>query len=216
MEMSVKKTNDFEISGKGEASVWKQTEWRTLTRVGKGVSSYKSSVKVLYSDTGIYFLFGCEDNRLTCTKQRDFDDIYLEDVVEVFLWPDESQNIYFEYEISPLGVELPLLIPNNKGVFMGWMPWHYEGDRKIRAATFVLGGNKVPMAEVKEWIAEFFIPFSLLKGLSNTPPVPGTKWRANMYRIDYDEKPATEWAWCDKTGERFHNFREFGTVVFGE
>ena len=39
---------------------------------------------------------------------------------------------------------------------------------------------------VSGWMAEFFIPYKLLVPLNNVPPVSGTKWRANMYRIDYD------------------------------
>ena len=41
----------------------------------------------------------------------DFLDLYNEDVVEVFLWPDESFPVYFEYEVSPLNYELPIIIP---------------------------------------------------------------------------------------------------------
>ena len=52
---------------------------------------------------------------------------------EVFLWPDERDPIYFEYEISPLGRELPILVPNLDGKFLGWRPWHYEGEPARRA-----------------------------------------------------------------------------------
>jgi hypothetical protein len=52
------------------------------------------------------------DQVLTATLQEDFLDLWKEDVFEFFLWPDERQTVYFEYEISPLGVELPILIPN--------------------------------------------------------------------------------------------------------
>ena len=44
-------------------------------------------------------------------------DIYNEDVVEVFLWTDESTPLYFEYELSPLNYELPIIVPNNEGDF---------------------------------------------------------------------------------------------------
>ena len=30
----------------------------------------------------------------------------------MFLWPDERDQLYFEYEISPLGYELPIIVPN--------------------------------------------------------------------------------------------------------
>ena len=131
MEMTLARVDDFELDGAGSAPAWQKAAWQDLTRVG-GNAPYRSRAKMLHSATGLYFLFDCEDRKLTCTMSRDTDDIYREDVVEVFLWPDERQELYFEYEISPLGVELPILVPNHQGTFMGWLPWHYEGARQTR------------------------------------------------------------------------------------
>ena len=214
MEATVARTPDFELTGSGTAPEWDAAEWLPLTPV-EGAAPYTTRAKALWSATGLYFLFDCPDHRLTCSMADDFDDIYNEDVVEVFLWPDEGQVLYFEYEISPLGVELPILVPNREGVFMGWRPWHYEGERRVRRATAVRGGGKAPMAEVEGWTAECFIPFALFKGLGNVPPRPGVRWRANLYRIDYDELPATHWAWSPASGANFHNVRGFGTLLFG-
>ena len=97
-----------------------------------------------------------------------------------FFWPDERQDLYLEYELSPLGAELPLIIPNHAGSFMGWSPWHYTGNRKTRRATSVRGGPATPGATITGWSAEFFIPFALLQGLGNVPPKSGAKWRANF------------------------------------
>ena len=69
-------------------------------------------------------------------------DLWNEDVFEVFLWTDERYPVYFEYEISPLNRELPILIPNFGGQFLGWRPWHYERDRLTRKATSIIGGPK--------------------------------------------------------------------------
>jgi hypothetical protein len=214
METQVHKVADFAVSGTGDGPAWNETDWLPLTRIGAGPSRYESRAKVLYSATGLYFLFDCEDRKLTCTMTQDFDDIYKEDVVEVFLWPDESHVLYFEYEISPLGVELPILVSNYRMVYMGWRPWHYEGERKIRSATAVRGGPKASLAAVKGWSAEFFIPFALFRGMGNTPPQPGARWRGNLYRIDYDEGQ-TLWAWSPRTGGNFHNYPGFGTLLFG-
>ena len=46
-------------------------------------------------------------NRL---RHDDFEDIFNEDVVEAFFWPEESSVIYFEYELSPYNYELPILV----------------------------------------------------------------------------------------------------------
>jgi hypothetical protein len=211
--LTVPSVADFELTGSGFASAWTQAEWQTLARVG-GEGGYATRAKVVGSTTGLYFLVDCEDQRLQCTLQSHFADLYREDVIEVFLWPDESQNLYFEYEISPLGYELPILVPNSKGSFHGWLPWHYEGPRKVRFATAVRGGEKKPLAPVTGWSVEFFIPFALFQGLGNPVPKPGMQWRANIYRIDYDTGKPTQWAWCPDTGTNFHGFRQFGTLQF--
>ncbi len=208
----VKKCQDFTVTGNGSSGSWESTEWINLIHQGSGVISYETRVKVLYSSTGIYFLFRCEDEKLTTTMKDDNLNLWEEDVVEVFLWTSEDFPVYFEYEISPMDFELPIIVPNYKGKFLGWLPWNYGGDRRILHATSAVGGEKKSGSTVSAWIAEFFIPYKLLNPLPQVPPVSGTKWRANMYRIDYD-KGASHFAW-QKTSRSFHEFNSFGTFIF--
>jgi hypothetical protein len=208
----IKKCQDFKVTGDGISNQWKNTDWINLVRQDKSDSSYKTKVKVLYSERGIYFLFNCEDKKLTSTMKADNLNLWEEDVVEVFLWTDENFPVYFEYELSPFNYELPIMVPNNKGNFLGWLPWHYEGERKIQHATSVTGGKLESGGTISGWTAEFFIPYKLLAPLSQVPPGSGPKWRANMYRIDYDngEMP---FAW-QKTSKTFHEYNKFGIFIF--
>ena len=208
----IKKSQDFKVTGDGSADAWKNTGWVTLEQQGPEYAPYTTRVKVLYSGTGIYFLFDCEDRKLTSAIIGDQQNIYTEDVVEVFLWPEENFPVYFEYELSPLNYELTIMVPNYNGKFFGWLPWHYEGDRKTQRETSVTGGKKESGSTVSGWKAEFFIPYKLLTPLPKVPPVSGTKWRANMYRIDYD-KGTAHYAW-QKTNKSFHEYNKFGTFIF--
>lgn len=212
-KLLIKKADDFEIDGTGTAPEWEKASWVTLPFRHGPESSLKTRTKVLYSDKGIYFLFECEDKVLTATLTEDFANLFNEDVVEVFLWTDENYPIYFEYELSPLNYELPILIPNIEGNAAGWRPWHYEGEKKTRHATSVKGGKKESGATISQWTAEFFIPYILLRPLQNVPPERGTTWRANMYRIDYDGEEFKSWQWQPTSGS-FHEFKKFGTFVF--
>jgi hypothetical protein len=209
------RVDDFDITGRGDATAWRRTPWLPLTPVG-GRLRHRTRAKMLYSKTGVYVLADCADRRLTCTRLSDMSDLYREDVVEFFIWPDTRRPLYLEYEISPLDAELVILVPNRKGRFMGWRPWHYEGGRITRHATSVRGGPRRPGAAVSGWMAEFFIPFSLFVGVANTPPKPGDTWRMNAYRIDYGTGKATQWAWCPATGTNFHDYKHFGVVEFGD
>jgi hypothetical protein len=211
--LKVKPTADFEVTGDGSARAWQDAAWEPLNKRGAGGHDYDARLKALYSKTGLYFLMSGSDRKLTATMKEDFLDLWNEDVFEVFLWPDERLPIYFEYEISPLGYELPIIVPNVDGKFLGWRPWHYEGDRKIRKATSIAGGEKQSGAAINGWTAEVFIPFELLEPLGGVPPKSGSRWRANFYRVDYDDGREASWDWA-RVGPSFHEFRKFGTLVF--
>lgn len=208
----VKKVVDFEVKETPDKS-WEKTEWVDVPQRRDNGYQYETRAKVLYSDTGIYFLFHCQDKKLTATMTEDFQNIFTEDVVEVFLWPDEEYPIYFEYELSPLNYELAILVPNFGGKFLGWQPWHYENARRTVHVTAVEGGEKQSHASVKAWTAQFFIPYALLNPLKNVPPTSGTKWRANMYRLDYDNGQQTRWEW-QPVRTNFHDYEMYGTFVF--
>jgi predicted TIM-barrel fold metal-dependent hydrolase len=211
-QLRVPSTDDFEVTGDGSAAAWKKAEWEPLHRRTTAGHPYVARVKVLYSKSGLYVLMDATDQKITATL-KDFDNLWTEDVFEVFLWPDERDSIYFEYEISPLGHELPIVVPNLGGKFLGWRPWHYEGKRKTRKATSARGGALKSGAAVKGWTAEVFIPYDLLVPLRNVPPSPGTRWRANFYRMDHDDGKTTSWDWS-RVGPSFHEFGKFGTLVF--
>ncbi|MEJ2637419.1 MAG: carbohydrate-binding family 9-like protein, partial [Calditrichia bacterium] len=185
-EVMVKKCKNFKITGNGSSAEWDKTDWIDILPIKNNTRNLATQAKVLYSDSGLYFLYRCADEKLTATMNADFMDLWNEDVVEVFLWPDEQFPIYFEYEISPLNHELPILVPNLNGKLLGWRPWHYEGDRRTQHETGIQGGEKKSGADISGWTAEFFIPYKLLEPLGNMPPKSGTRWRANMYRCDYD------------------------------
>jgi len=211
--IEVRSTRDFAVTGDGSNTAWNVADWVSLDRRPEGTHEYTARFKSVYSDTGIYFLFDGTDATLTTTMQNDFENLWEEDVYEVFLWTDERHPIYFEYEISPLNKELPIIIPNFDGTYLGWRPWKYTGDRKTRKAVSIRGGEQKSQATVKGWSAEVFVPYDLLAPLQNVPPKRGTTWRANVYRVDYDDGHVTSWDWS-RVGATFHEFHKFGILKF--
>ena len=83
MEAVVKLVDDFELDGTGSATAWNQTGWMSIIPI-KGASKAKTCMKVLYSATGIYCLFDCEDHLLMCSGLKDNDELWNEDVIEAF------------------------------------------------------------------------------------------------------------------------------------
>ena len=209
MVVTVNAADDFELDGTGQATAWGRAEWLLVPAVD-GAPTHQTRAKLLHSPAGLYCLFDCADDRITCTDLRDGDDLWTEDVVEMFLWPDGSQRVYFEYELSPRGQELALLVSNDGTTFMGWSPWHYEGERRVRRATALReGGNGTG------WSAEFFVPFALLRGLGQVPPTTGTRWRANLCRVDHDGGTPRLFSWSEAITTTFHAIDRFNTLVFG-
>jgi predicted TIM-barrel fold metal-dependent hydrolase len=222
--LRVRSTDDFEITGDGKNAAWSKAEWQSLhRRSSAGVPlpeepANKTRLKLLYSATGLYVLLEGADQKLTATFDRDGAHLWKEDCFEVFLWPDEKQPNYFEYEISPLGFELPLLMSNQNGKLFRWQPWAFDEERQgiprqVRKATSITGGPKQSGADISGWTAEFFLPFYLLQPLTNVPPKSGTTWRANFYRMDHDGGKATAWSWVP-VGRSFHEIQKFGTLTF--
>jgi len=211
-QLIVKRTQDFELTGDGVNPNWGKTDWVDVIRQGTGDNAYPTKAKVLYSPTGMYFLFTCIDKRLTASLQTDMSDLWNEDVVEVFIQPDEHRPAYFEYELSPLNYELPIMVYNDSGKLNSWLPFHYAGDRKTRHATVVQGGERKASASAGGWTAEFFIPYKVLRPMADLPPVPGSRWKGNLYRIDYDSSQVF-YSWSP-TRINFHEYSRFGVFAF--
>jgi hypothetical protein len=206
---TIKQTTDFELTADPNSASWKDADWYLLKRI-KGTSSYSTKVKFQYSTTGIYCLYVCEDMKINSTFQDDFAPLFKEDVVELFIWPDQNLPLYLEYEISPLNRELAVLIPNIDGEFSGWRPWHYDGHRKTRHQVSILEDEH---ENVTGWVSEVFIPYYLLHPLRNVPPQKGSIWRMNLYRIDYDQKEPSWWA-LNPIENNFHDYQLFATFHF--
>jgi hypothetical protein len=199
--------SDFILTGDGNEPAWTPAQWIKLN--SKQSRSYETQFRIMYSKSGIYCLYKCFDSSIVSTLKGDFLDLYKEDVVEAFFWTDESIPVYFEYELSPMNYELPIMVPNKDGNFYGWRPWRYEGERLTRHAVNI---TENAAGEGKSWTAEFFIPYALLSPIVSRPPGKGSRWRANFYRIDYDHGKQ-EWCWQPVPGT-FHNYKLFGTLEF--
>lgn len=210
----IKQTSDFDITGDGSSVQWTTTAWIDIPFLDGDGRKNTTRAKLLYSKKGMYCLFNCQDDKLTATMQQDFLDLWNEDVIEIFLQPDVTRPAYFEYELSPLNYELPLLIFNDHGKLNSWIPFKYEGERQTTHKVTVQGGAQQPHAGINGWTAEFFIPFLLMNPLMTTFPAPGTTWKGNLYRIDYDHgNKETQWAMFKNSGN-FHEYDKFGDFYF--
>ncbi len=206
----VKKCVDFAVTGKGDNTEWNKTEWNEMTKLDTGGKAYTSRFKIMYSAKGIYVLFYGDDDKISTTFDKDFDDLFKGDVFEVFFHPDTTTSTYFEYEINQLNKELVLLLLRMKGKLQSWMPWHYDGNRRTIKMVNVAGEKKPANNAITSWTAEVFFPYDLL---INSPPGSGTVWNANFYRLDYDSGNMIKWAW-GPVERSFHELKRFRSIKF--
>jgi len=211
--LSVNKCRDFSITGKGSDSEWNKANWNMLTKLDPEGEEYPSKFKIMYSFKGVYLLFEGKDNKITTKFDKDFDNLFEADVFEVFFHPDPNVPLYLEYEINQLNKELVLIIPNLNGKIYGWIPWHYDNERRVIKKTNIEGGIMEAGSAIRSWSAELFFPFELFNPLANVPPVSGTIWNANFYRLDYDSGKMVKWAWAP-INQSFHEFKKFQPIKF--
>src|SRR5262249_5445630 len=126
------------------------------------------------------------------------------DVVEMFLG-DDWDNIrhYREFEIAPTG---------------DWIDLAIDLDRPKAGEAWQSGWNVMAAIgeSAKVWYAAARIP---LRSVSTKRVEPGTRWRANLYRIDGEgPDPRRRFmCWqptCVKDRDPNHVPENFGTLVF--
>jgi hypothetical protein len=189
---------------------WEHIPWQFLESLDSVPDPYPTRFRMLRSSRGIHVSIQGKDRMLTSAFKRDGEELYLGDVFEVFLHPEPSTPLYFEYEVNAHDRELVLLIPNLDGRLLGWLPWRYEGGRRVvKRVRTEAGGDGIMQA----WSADLFIPFSLLSPLRNTPPVAGTVWHANVCRLDYDFGRMMKWSWSH-VKRSFHEYGAFRPIRF--
>jgi len=195
-----------------KAAVWGQASSAWIVKDCSRTIDYpdlKTEVRGFWTDTDLYLLFICPYRVLnlflpaqTAKARRG---IWDRDVVEVFLGDDwENIRRYREFEIAPTGDWIDLAIdPDRRGADREWRSGWTTSARIDEAA--------------KVWYAAGRIP---LKSVSAKPVTAGTRWRANLYRID-GEGPDSQrrfMCWqptCVTKRDPNHVPENFGTLVFG-
>jgi hypothetical protein len=169
-----------------------------------------TSVMVWFDDGHLNVLFTAADDHVEATLLAHDDPLYEEDVVEVFLAPEEATT-YFELEVSPRGTVFDARIESpdgNRATMRVDRDWTCQG--LIAAVRSVKESNGA--ATVDTLVR---IPFA---ALGRTTPAGGETWRANFFRIDRHPRHGDEFsAWQPtlKTPADFHVPAAFGTLRFG-
>lgn len=158
------------------ARIWKRAASQLMFKDCSRQIEYpdaSTTIKAFWTDSDLYLLFKCPYTQLNLFQPPDHTKprvgLWDRDVVEMF-FGDDWQKIrhYREFEIAPTGDWIDLAIDLD----------HQSYDHSWRSGWETL-------AQVDEthkiWYAAARIP---LKAVTTLPVKAGTKWRANLYRID--------------------------------
>lgn len=192
------------------SALWASAARTTIAKDCTRVVDYPAATSVagFWTDHDLYLLFQCPYQDLNLwlppmgggprTKLWD------RDVVEMFLG-DDWTNIrhYREFEIAPTG---------------DWIDLAIDLDKKSSDHSWRSGWTTAARIDEKNkvWYAAARIPLS---SVSEQPVKAGTKWRANLYRIDgLGEDPQRHFlCWqptCVLNRDPNHVPENFGTLVF--
>jgi hypothetical protein len=158
----------------------------------------------------LFVLFEMEDEPSMHASMRERDsDLWREDVVEVFLSP-ENETRYFELEVSPLGTLFDALIESPDGhraTMTTGRDWNCAGLRAVIRRERTGSSSLVQMHTL------VIIP---LASLSRKYPAEGDEWRVNFYRIDRSSAGDEYAAWSPTFVDPpdFHLPSRFGILRF--
>lgn len=195
------------IDGKLDDAVWvaaksgrnfHQPDGRPLN------AAYETSAKIAWDDKNLYVAFTTKDDEIANKFATNDTTLWEGDVVELFVKPAANENTYFEFQWAP-----------NKARFDARFTGHRKPKWEDAAKWNAEGAQSAVLAADGGWTVEAAIPFTSL-GLKAAPSA-GSKWAANMYRIDNKgtHNMGFMGAWAPVGGD-FHNLNGAGTITFVE
>src|SRR5262249_25984426 len=202
-----------EMNTDPDSATWANASSTWITRDCTHQTDYrqlKTEVRGFWTDSDLYLLFISPYTELNlwlpADNSKDRLKLWDRDVVEFFLG-DDWANIrhYREFEIAPTG---------------DWVDLAIDLDKESYGAEWNSGFERQGRIDEKDhiWYAAARVP---LKSVSEKPVVVGTKWRANLYRIDgLGEDPQRHFmCWqptCVVNRDPNHVPEHFGTLIFAK
>jgi hypothetical protein len=180
------------IDGKLDDACWELGEWQSDYRqfipVYKGEISYKTELKVLYSNKSIFVGIRSYDHMDKITKRLGRRDNYLGDMVGVQFDSYHDRQTAYEFVVTAAGQKMDMWISNE------------DMDLNWDAVWYV----KVDYLE-DSWTAEFEIPFSQLR----YDQAPEQVWGFNAWRYVNRLQEENHWKLLANDGTG-------GVYTFGE
>ena len=171
------------VDGKAEEEAWQEAEpitafrlWHTL-----GKPTERTTVRFCYDDAFLYAFYECDDKDLFTLYQARDAKVWESDCIELFLWPDEGNPIYYEFEVAPNNALFDARMVNTgSGGFQRWAQWNCD----VRTATQLEGTLNQWRDRDEGYTVEVAIPLAALRETIGDRPLEGQTWRFAAVRAD--------------------------------
>lgn len=210
------KAGVIKVDGKLDEAAWKNapsTGEFVRTQDG-GKADQKATAKLLWDDKFLYVAFEMEDKDVWSTLDKRDDKLWTQEAVEMFIDADGDGKTYVELQANPLGTVFDSYLPAYRKNENDW-------DAGMKVGVSIDGTVANRTDTDKGWIVEMAIPLEAARGkektMKNVPPVVGTEWRVNFFRMDLPaNRSALGSAWAPPMVGDFHALARFGTLQFGD
>ena len=173
---------------------------------------YTTYAQLAYDEQYLYIAFHCKDQDIHSQFTQRDDNLWQEEVVEVFIDTNGQPNDYLEVEVSPKNVFYDsFIIDPNKIDVLATKAFNLTN---YKTAVQVNGTTTNRMDQDQDWTVEIALPLAELVEDYTCERLPQYQWKLNLCRLNRDAYPVSLMAWLP-TGNRFHRPEKFGTLMFG-
>ena len=204
------------IDGKLDEPAWKEasTTGPFVGTMDGSPAKQQSSARVLWDDKNLYVAFEFQDTDIWSTLEKHDDKLWTQEAAEMFIDADGDGKTYVELQVNPRNVTFDSWLPTYRANDNAW-------DAPLLTAVQVSGTLDNRDDTDTGWTVEMQIPLTVAKGrlaeMRGVPPVVGTMWRANFFRMDQAKsKPQMGSAWSPPLVGDFHALDRFGVLHFGD
>lgn len=197
------------IDGQADDACWGKVKfYEGFARLGSHEpTKLKTKFKSVYDDSGVYFLFVCEEKRddLVLSAKKGNGRVWLDSSVEIFVSPDRQPAVmllepngrhYGHFAFNAAGIKFQEIGKNGADA---WSPkWHVK--------TKIDG---------KQWMAEVKLPFKMILDHHKRKYIPRdlAVWKIQLAR-SYGQGKSRHLTTFFNAKSRYAEMDRFGSVVF--
>ncbi|MFB9080477.1 carbohydrate-binding family 9-like protein [Flavobacterium procerum] len=208
----IHKTNE-KIKIDGNLSEWKTPFLGPFKIHNTGEkASQNTFVSLAWNDKNLYLACRTEDSKIIGKRQPKDSKIYeTDDLVEIFIDPDGDGQNYVEIGVNAFSTYYDMLLKCISSECGGWNT----------STDYDISGLKAASKTTLEGFStEIKIPFASLEKIKTggfKKPKKNTKWKGNLFRIDYGNTTEYQALQTYKSGKfGFHQPEEFAVFEFLE